>query len=72
MPETERCCGSCSWWTRAYTSIQTGDEHGDCRWCLHNPTPSPVNIRHKIETCEIEGTDCPCWQAKESEAKRDG
>lgn len=67
MPKPEQCCGNCRWYRT------TGDERGmTCGDCA---CPLPMSLetwdRHAVLSTDYPD-DCDCWQAKESEAKRDG
>jgi len=60
-------CGSCKWWKRWPKKTDIGD-------CMHEGpylVPASIRMKGRDEMYPNEGTDCPCYTAKETECKVD-
>jgi hypothetical protein len=65
---TEQRCGTCRWW--GITRTQTSMFGGDIQWGLCQlPYPDSTILKSRASMRVQDGTDCPCYQRKESDER---
>lgn len=64
MPETDKRCGTCGWWTEH----KERPEHINCGDCNAMPPLKPAHMPCAKLTHKRMGSACPCWKPREEES----